>query len=67
MLLLIGLLFAGCMIALYFRFFTKGTAIVFDRKSVIKEESMTVSCTKCHTVVKRQRFGQQCPECRLFF
>ena len=65
--LLISLLIAGCIVAIYFRFFTKGTAILLNRGAMLQEESMSVNCTNCHTPVKRQRNGQQCPKCRVLF
>ena len=65
--ILIGLLVTGCMVAIYFRFFTKGTAIFVNRGAVLQEGSVSVNCTNCHTQVKRQRNGQQCPKCRLNF
>ena len=67
MILLIGLMVTGVMIALYFSYFVKGTGSFLDRKTMLKEESRMVSCTKCHTIMKRQAYGQQCPECRASF
>ena len=65
--LLIGLIVAGLVIAIYIRYFVKGTAILLDRKAMLEEKTKMVSCTKCHTKMKRQQYDQQCPNCRALF
>ena len=67
MALLIGLIVAGLVVAIYIRYFVKGTAIILDRKAMLEEKTKMVSCTKCHTKMKRQQYEQQCPNCRALF
>ena len=54
MALLIGLIVAGLVLAIYIRYFVKGTAIILDRKEMLEKKTKMVSCTKCHTRMKRQ-------------
>ena len=65
--LLIGLIVAGLVIAIYIRYFVKGTAIILDRKAMLEEQTKIVSCTKCHTKMKRKQYEQQCPNCKALF
>ena len=65
--LLIGLVVAGFMIIISLRYLGRDTAIFLDRKAMLMEETKMVNCTKCNTLMKRNPYEQQCPECRAFF
>ncbi|MGZ4162328.1 MAG: hypothetical protein ACXVNF_16250 [Neobacillus sp.] len=44
-----------------------GRAIGLDRGAMFKAQSNVVICTNCQTKMKRQRNGQQCPNCNKNF
>ena len=63
----IGIVVAAIAIILTANNLEAGRSIGLDRGALLKAESNTVICTNCQTKMKRQRNGQQCPNCKKIF
>jgi uncharacterized CHY-type Zn-finger protein len=65
--LLIGIIAAGIAINISFKNIGSSRSIGLDRGAMLKAESKVVICTNCQTKMKRQKYGQQCPNCKKSF
>lgn len=65
--LFIGVAAAAIAISISIKYIGSSRAIGLDRGAMFKVQTKVITCTHCQTRVKRQRYGQQCPNCRKYF
>ncbi|WP_156112658.1 hypothetical protein [Halobacillus sp. BBL2006] len=64
MAMFIGLLGIGLSIVVSIRYMKSSRSTFLNRTAYLNERTDAVQCHHCRSILKRQKHGQQCPNCR---